>query len=138
MSRLPYEVLVFVRRGDEILVLHRSPPQGSFWHSVAGALEDGESWGEAASRELLEETGLVAEPVEVGAPYAYPLRDFPEYRALLPAGTDEILVRSFVVEAPPGWEPVLDWEHDEYRWCTREEAVELLHWPEPKELLRAL
>jgi hypothetical protein len=39
VTRLPYEVLVFVRRRHEILVLHRSPRQGSYWHSVAGAVE---------------------------------------------------------------------------------------------------
>jgi lipoyl(octanoyl) transferase len=138
VTRLPSEVLVFVRRGEQVLVLHRSPRQGSYWHSVAGALEAGESWADAAARELEEETGLVAEPVEVGAPYAYPLTEFPEYRDRLPPGTHEIVVHSFLVETSAGWEPVLDWEHDEYRWCSVDEAVELLHWPEPRELLKAL
>ena len=136
MNRLPYEVFVFVRRGDEFLVLHRSPRQGSYWHGVAGALEAGESWAEAAARELLEETGLAAEPLEVGEPYAYPVDDFPEYGRQVPDGATEILVHSFLVDAPQGWEPVLDWEHDEYRWCTPVEAVELLYWPEPKVVLR--
>jgi lipoyl(octanoyl) transferase len=138
VTRLPYEVLVLIRRGEDILVLHRSPKQGAYWHSVAGAVEEGESWVAAAARELLEETGLVAQPVEIGAPFAYSLAEFPEYRERLPPGTEEIVVHSFVVEAPPGWEPVLDWEHDEHRWCTRDEAVRLLRWPEPKELLREL
>jgi 8-oxo-dGTP pyrophosphatase MutT (NUDIX family) len=39
---------------------------------------------------------------------------------------------------PPGWEPQLNEEHDDYRWLPQDEAVELLYWPEPKELLRAL
>jgi len=29
-------------------------------------------------------------------------------------------------------------EHDDYRWCARDEAIALLHWPEPKALLRTL
>ena len=37
----------------------------------------------------------------------------------------------------PGWEPTLDSEHDDYRWLPREEAAELLFWPEPAELLRS-
>jgi dATP pyrophosphohydrolase len=138
VSRLPYEVFVFVRRGDEFLVLHRSPRQGSYWHGVAGALEQGETWGDAAARELLEETGLAAAPLEVGAGYAYAIDDYPEYRAGLPEGTTEIVVHSFLVNAPSDWEPVLDWEHDDYRWCTPGEALELLHWPEPREVLRTL
>jgi lipoyl(octanoyl) transferase len=122
------EVFVLVRRAGEVLVLHRSERKGAYWHSVAGALEDGESWADAAARELEEEVGLVAKPAEVGAPYSY----------ALDAGTPEILVHNFVVDAPAGWEPRLDWEHDEYRWCSREDAIRLLHWPEPKDLLRAL
>jgi len=34
-------------------------------------------------------------------------------------------------------EPQLDpLEHDEWRWCRFEEALELLYWPENKEALR--
>ena len=43
-----------------------------------------------------------------------------------------------VADAPSGWDPVLDWEHDEYRWCALDEADALLHWPEPREVLHEL
>jgi dATP pyrophosphohydrolase len=121
------EVFVFVRRGDEWLVLHRSPDGGAYWHGVAGALEDDEEFLEAARRELEEETGLRAEPVEVGEPFVYPVE-----------GGEDVVVGAFLVEAPAGWEPVLDHEHDEYRWCSREEALGLLYWPEPRALLETL
>jgi lipoyl(octanoyl) transferase len=136
--RRPEEVLVIVRRGADVLVLHRSERQGSYWHSVAGALEEGESCAEAAARELEEEVGLVAQPVEIAEPYSYSIDEFPGYRDHLPPGTSEIVVHNFVVDAPAGWEPQLDWEHDEYRWCSRDDAIDLLHWPEPKELLRRI
>jgi dATP pyrophosphohydrolase len=136
--RRPEEAFVFVRRGSEFLVLHRSPEQGSYWHGVAGALEDGETAVEAAARELHEETCLIAEPSAVGEPYAYPVSEEPERIPLYPAGTRAIVVTSFVVDAPPGWEPTLDWEHDDYRWCTAAEACELFHWPEPSAQLRLL
>lgn len=129
---------MFVRRGSEFLVLHRSPGQGGYWHGVAGALEEGESAAEAAARELLEETCLAAEPVAVGEPYAYPVAEEPERIPLFPAGTLAIAVTSFVVDATPGWEPTLDWEHDDYRWCSVTEACSLLHWPEPAAQLRLL
>jgi 8-oxo-dGTP pyrophosphatase MutT (NUDIX family) len=137
-GRLPYEVLVLVRRGDEWLVLHRSERQGSYWHSVAGALEEGESWAQAAARELEEEVGLVAAPVEVAEPYAYSVEEFPDFRKRLPPGTREVVVRTFVVDAPPGWEPRLDWEHDDYRWCVAGDALALLRWPEPRDVLAGL
>ena len=57
------EVAVFVTRSDgsEILLVHRSPGDGAYWHVVAGAIEHEESDDEAAMRELLEEVGLAAE-----------------------------------------------------------------------------
>jgi 8-oxo-dGTP pyrophosphatase MutT (NUDIX family) len=116
------EVFVFVHRGEHFLVLHRSPDQGAYWHGVAGGVEEGETWAEAAARELLEETGLVAELRDLRAPYVY--HDVPP-----------VTVHTFVAEAPAGWEPVLDWEHDDYRWCTAAEAQALLYWPEPRALL---
>ena len=45
---------------------------------------------------------------------------------------------AFSPRRPPGWEPTLDWEHDEYRWCRADEAVALLFWPEPREVLQEL
>ena len=66
------EVAIFVRRGDEFLVLHRSPENDAYWHVVAGGVEDGESFAAAAARELAEETGLVVELLRPRA--AVPLR----------------------------------------------------------------
>jgi 8-oxo-dGTP pyrophosphatase MutT (NUDIX family) len=47
-------------------------------------------------------------------------------------------VQAFLVDVEPVWEPQLNDEHDEYRWLRREEAAELLYWPEPADLLRSL
>ena len=135
MTRPPYEVFVFVRRGDAFLVLHRSPKQGAYWHCVAGGVEERETYAEAAARELREETGLVAEPVDLRQPYDYELE---EWESRYAPGNGSIHVECFLVEAPAGWEPALDWEHDEYRWRRSDEAGELLFWPEPREVLRSL
>ena len=115
-------MLVVVRRGGELLVVHRSPENDAYWHLVSGGVEDGETFAEAAARELLEETGLDAPVAPLDSPF--------EYRG--------IRVESFLADAPPAWEPKLDWEHDGYRWCSRDEAVELLYWPEPREVVSSL
>jgi 8-oxo-dGTP diphosphatase len=133
--RLPHEVFVLVRRGDEFLILYRSPKQGAYWHCVAGALEAGETSAEAAARELLEETGLDASPVDLNRPYDY---DIEGWEAHYVPGAEQIHVECFLAEAPAGWEPSLDWEHDEYRWCRADEAAALLFWPEPREVLEEL
>ncbi|HEY2073077.1 MAG TPA: NUDIX domain-containing protein [Gaiellaceae bacterium] len=102
--------------------MHRSPDNGAYWHQIAGGVEEGESPTAAAVRELREETGLDARPESIERSFVY----------------DGIHVDCFVVDAAAGWEPTLDWEHDEYRWCTRDEAVELLYWPEPREIVASL
>jgi 8-oxo-dGTP diphosphatase len=116
------EVLIVVRRGEEYLVVHRSPDNHPCWHVISGGVEDGETDEAAAVRELREETGLEASVEALGRSFMH----------------DGIHVEAFVCEAPAGWEPVLDWEHDDYRWVSREGAVELLYWPEPREIVGTL
>jgi 8-oxo-dGTP pyrophosphatase MutT (NUDIX family) len=130
-----HEVLVFVRRGEEFLVLRRSEIQGGYWHCVSGGVERGEAPAAAAARELLEETGLEGRPVEVPEPFSYAPEPWEPHAA---ASAAEIHVDCFLVDAPAGWEPRLDWEHDEHRWCTHADAVALLYWPEPRRVLAGL
>jgi 8-oxo-dGTP pyrophosphatase MutT (NUDIX family) len=137
------EVAIFITRNSaaEVLIVHRSPEQGGYWHVVAGGVEFGESATEAAARELLEETGLVAEVtagVEV-TEYAYSLTEEPaDRRARYDPSVAHVEVTCFRVAAPDDWEPTLDWEHDDHRWCEPEEAVELLRWPATAGALRKL
>ena len=55
-------VLAVVLRGDRALVVRRSnPPMSGRWGFPGGVLELGETVAQGAMRELLEETGVVAE-----------------------------------------------------------------------------
>ena len=38
----------------------------------------------------------------------------------------------------PGWEPRLDWEHDDYRWCPPAEARALLRWADAADAVEKL
>ncbi len=137
--RRPEEVAIVVRRGDRYLVLRRVPERHGYWNLVAGGLEGDETLVAAAVRELREETGLDGTALAgLGLELAYSLADDPpDVRARFPPGTETVAVHAFLAEAPPGWEPVLDAEHDAYRWCTADEAVALLAYPEPREAVRA-
>ncbi len=132
MTREWREVLIHVRRGNEFLVTHRVPDHGGYWHTIAGGVEPGEAWHVAALRELREETGLEAVALEPLGEFAYVRESWESEPGL------RVRVHAFLVDVEPGWEPALNDEHDEYRWCSRDEAAELLFWPEPAQLLRAL
>lgn len=139
--RRPEEALVVVHRaapaGREFLVVERAPDRQGYWHVVAGALEWGENAADAAARELREETGLQAVPEDLEYEDIYRLdEEPPEVRARFAPEVTEITLHAFAAEAPPGWEPVLDEEHVGYRWCSAEEAVELLEYEEPRSAVR--
>lgn len=126
------EVLIHVQRGAEFLVAKRSPDSGSYWHAIAGGVEPGEEWHAAALRELWEETGLEAGELEPIGEFAYVRESWESEPGV------HVDVHAFLLVVEPEWEPELNEEHTEYRWLPRDEAAELLFWPEPAALLRSL
>jgi dihydroneopterin triphosphate diphosphatase len=133
--------MVVVRRGGEFLVLHRAPQFDAYWHVVAGGVEHRESAREAAVRELHEEVGLdiTTDLRDLERPFAYSLaEESPAVRARFDPEQRDVPVDVFVADVGAEWEPALNEEHDGYRWCTRDEAVALIYWPEPREIMRRL
>jgi 8-oxo-dGTP pyrophosphatase MutT (NUDIX family) len=137
------EIAVFVTRrgGREVLLVHRAPSHGGYWHVVAGGVELGETAPQAAKRELNEETGLAAAVsggIEV-TEYADTVIGEPaEQRSPDDGSLMSVRVTCFCVTAADDWEPTLDWEHDGYRWCSPTEAFEALRWPGTAQALRKL
>lgn len=121
----PEEVMIVVYRpGPEFLVALRSPERHGYWNLVAGGVEAGEDPADAARRELVEESGL-REPLRFEA---IPL----ELGYVRPEGM-RIRMHAYLAEAPEGFEPDLNDEHVDYRWCDPAEADALLAYPEPRE-----
>ncbi len=126
------------RGGRDVLLVHRTPEQGGYWHVVAGGVEPGETAVEAAVRELREETGLVAD-LASGIEVTEHVSTLTE----APADRDDpsavaVGVTCFQAMAPDDWEPTLDWEHDRHRWCHPAEAASTLRWPGTAQALRKL
>ncbi len=130
--RLPIQVeaIIFRKRGKEIeyLLLKRLPERNGFWQPVTGGLEEGETRTQALHREVYEETGVEDVIGIIDSLYYFEFSD--------PHPNQEYV---YGVEISPSKDIVLDGEeHSEYRWCSFQEALRLLHWKENKEALRRL
>lgn len=130
------DVAVLVRRRDELLLLRHA--RRGYWHVVAGVVEKGETFAAAAARELNEETGLEPEtPLRrLDLVQRYPVGD--DDRDQYDASVTEVTLETYVADASDDWEPTLNEEHSEYRWCLPSIAEDLLFWPEAKVAVRTV
>lgn len=99
------------------------------WRMVAGKVEDGETYWEAALRELDEETGLKQTLF-----WTLPsVNQFYEHKS------DQVLsIPAFAAEVDHDADIQLDSEHEDYKWFDIETATERIYWPEQRRLLRLL
>ncbi len=137
--RIPTQVLVYpVRYKDdkwEYLLLRRIEVRGGFWQGVTGATERGEKLIDGAKRELLEETSFVPNFI-FHTDFSYTIQlDENHAEDYLP-GTKEILEYVFIARIDHTDNPTLDpLEHNDWKWCSFDEALDLLLWETNKEAL---
>lgn len=72
--QLATAIIVLIRKGDEVLLVHARNFRGNFYGLVAGFVETGETLEEAVEREVLEETGLCIRNIRYfgSQPWPYP------------------------------------------------------------------
>ncbi len=137
--RIPIQVLVYpVRYKDdtwEFLLLRRIESRGGFWQGVTGHTERGERLIDAAKRELLEETSFVSSLIfHTDFSYTIPLDE--KHAEDYPPDTKEIPEYVFIARIDPSDNPTLDpLEHNDWKWCSFDEALDLLFWETNKEAL---
>ncbi len=138
--RQPIQVLVYpvkaVDNGWEYLLLHRLASRGDFWQGVTGGVEQGEEFADAARREMIEETGLVPSTIQkVDYTFSYPVAE--KWRHLYAQGVEEITEYVFLAQVGGQQAPLLDArEHDQWKWCGFEAALNSLIWPGNIEALK--
>jgi 8-oxo-dGTP diphosphatase len=114
---------VVVRNDGRVAVVHR--PRYDDWTLPKGKLDPGESFEQAALREVCEETGLRARLVRELPAARYSVRERPK------------VVRYWLmsVQVDPGFEP--NDEVDQLRWLSPADAAALLTYDRDKEVLEA-
>ncbi len=125
------EVIVYQKVGDdyEFLMMKRTERKGGFWQPVTGGIHEGEDIIEAAHREVLEETGFGDVKLSERVHYFVLEKDnLPEY----------VFGAEVCCEGECCIDKNVYTEHEEFRWCSFEEAMELLIWEGNKEGLRRL
>ena len=112
-----------VLRDGRVLLVHR--PRYDDWTLPKGKLDPGESWQEAARREVEEETGLRCELGEEAGRTFY-----------LDSRGREKAVRYYRMTSDG--EPFAQNEVDEVRWVPLTEAADVLSYSRDRELLGGL
>ena len=113
-----------VVRDGKVAVVHRD--RYDDWSLPKGKLDKGESFEQAALREVLEETGLQVELGEELEPVSY----------VDQKGRPKV-VRYWLMEVVGGEFQAND-EVDELRWLAPGDAVELLSYPHDRELVEGV
>lgn len=114
-----------------ILLLHRAPGRifTGMWQPVTGKLEPGERIVDGTLRELVEETAIGPDEIEV-------LYGIDQVNIFHADHVDSLQAEAvFAAELKPGVEARLSEEHDEQRWLTPGEATEMVVWPAYREAI---
>jgi 8-oxo-dGTP diphosphatase len=118
--------LVWRRAGDTIAIAIAHRPRYDDWSLPKGKLDAGESWEDAALREVEEETGMRCRLGDELEPVTYQDRK----------GRDKV-VRYWLMEPEDDTDFAPNDEVDQLRWMAPPEALEILSYPRDRELVEA-
>ena len=112
--------LLYVMKDDHTLMIYRNKKENDYhegkWNGLGGKFEPGETPEECAVRELEEESGLIAEDVEMKGIITFPLFD----------GQDDWYVFVFVIKNFEG--ELIDSNEGDLEWIPNDKLKELNLW----------
>jgi dihydroneopterin triphosphate diphosphatase len=143
MRTVQLECIIFRKKDDffEFLLLKRIPEKGGFWQPISGGLEtEDKSKLDGCYREIYEETGIQKDQIiKVISDVHHFVMD-KHYLTKKPINPLEEFV--FAFEIPEKIIICLDNniypEHNEYKWVSFEEAINLLKWDNNKDAFEKL
>lgn len=112
MEKMKAQVIVYAKHQNKkhLLLLQTSGERNHIWQNVTGSVDSGESFFEGAKRELLEETGIVATPIETKIEYKF----FDRWQK-------NVIEKVFYVNLENLPQVILSEEHENYKWIPIEE-----------------
>lgn len=126
------EVIIFKLVDNQVLflLLKRAEERGGFWQPVTGGVEEGEDLKASAIREMQEETSL--------SEYLDILEDLHFFEFETNGGFGILKEYVFGLHVHPHAEAKISDEHSEHRWCTIDDALELLKYENNKVGIRKI
>jgi len=111
--------LFFCPEDNSIFLMKRSEKvsEPGVWSIPGGGVEKGETFLDAAKREVEEEAGSIPEFLHIINNTLFQLNDF-QYKTF---------VAEMSKEQKDSWKPKLNFEHDEYKWFDLNDLPNKLH-----------
>ena len=122
--------LCYVRKDNKTLMIHRIKKENDMhegkWNGLGGKFESGETPEECARREVLEESGLIAEMLEMKGFLTFPMFD----------GKKDWYVFVFVIDVFSG--SLIDSPEGKLSWIDNDKLLDLNLWEGDRHFLKWL
>lgn len=123
LDRINVQAFIFTKSKEfKILILKRTPERSGYWQPVSGGIEYGEEPIETVKREVFEEVGLENVKNIIDLRYEFTYRETKNGELM---NMKDIC---FAVEVDDVFQVQLSDEHEEYKWCSVDEAKQYLKW----------
>lgn len=129
-------IVIYTEKTRRVLMLQRQDDP-TFWQSVTGAIETGETPYQTALREVREEVGIdiFAQNLSLyDCRYSVKFEIFPQFRYKYAPNVTHNTEHWFLLALPDEIEPILT-EHLAYQWLSVDDAVALTKSPNNAEAI---